>query len=94
MPKSVEIITLPSGATVTLKLDVPLKMKEFRQWIAAERDGDFDAVYPFMTRFIADWSLDLPTDDPESFDELDLGDYIALTEAIGDVIQRKRQRKN
>ena len=88
-------ITLPSGATVTLKDPSELRVKD-RKRIIKSSDGDEgqmskalalgDAVIATMVK---DWSFDLiiPSVKVESLDELTPADYDALQEACQDAQQ-------
>lgn len=78
-------VILPSGATV--QLGGKLSMKEFRLWGATEKDDDFLKRYPYVAKLIESWSLDLDPADPLSLDELDVRDFMALYQAVGEYIK-------
>lgn len=78
-------VTLPSGATV--ELGGVLTMKEFRQWGASEKDEDFLKRYQYVAKLVHSWSLDLDPADPLSLDELDVRDFMALYQAVGEYIK-------
>lgn len=78
-------VILPSGETV--QLGGKLTMKEFRQWGATEKDEDFLKRYPYVAKLIESWSLDLDPADPLSLDELDVRDFMALYQAVGEFIK-------
>lgn len=78
-------VILPSGETV--QLGGKLTMKEFRQWGATEKDEDFLKRYPYVVKLIESWSLDLDPADPLSLDELEVKDFMALYQAVGEYIR-------
>jgi len=78
-------ITLPSGATVTLKDAKELKVKD-RNRIMYAGDGDTSAKRgiaisnALLVTIIEDWSYDLliPSVKEDSIEELPIPDYVAL----------------
>lgn len=86
-------ITLPSGATVTLKDPAELKVKDRKRVMkAADTEGGEttralalrDAIVALSVK---EWSFDLlpPSVNVESLDELSMADYDALAEATEDI---------
>ena len=86
-------ITLPSGATVTLKDPSGLRVKDRNRVIKAGDGltGDIAKGLAFSEALIAtiveDWSYDLiiPSVKPESLEELEIADYDALVTASEEV---------
>jgi hypothetical protein len=86
-------ITLPSGATVTLKDPSTLRVKDRNRVIKAGDGltGDVSKGIAFNEALLAviieDWSFDLivPSVKPESLEELEIADYDALTKATEDI---------
>lgn len=82
-------ITLPSGATVTLKDPSTLKVKDRKRIFKTTEveGGDLSKAMALNDNLIAilieEWSFDLPipTVNVESLDELGMADYDALIEA-------------
>lgn len=89
-------ILLPdSGAQVELKDHINLKMKELRAWMDAERSADLQAQYAFIAPCIESWTLnELDPSDPDSLDELEMGDYFTISRAISGIIRRTQAEKN
>jgi hypothetical protein len=87
------IITLPSGATVTLKDPSALRVKDRNRVIKAGDNvsGDVSKGIAFSEALIAtivdSWSFDLlpPNVKLESLEELEIADYDALVEASQDI---------
>jgi hypothetical protein len=81
-------VTLPSGATVTLKDPSTLRVKDRKTIIKASEKGDGElsralALGDAMVAILIDeWSFDLiiPSVQIESLDELTMADYDALVE--------------
>jgi len=78
-------ITLPSGATVTIKDALDLKVKDRnRIMIAGDNKTDAEKAIAIgnalLTAIIEDWSFDLliPSVKADSIDELPIKDYVAL----------------
>lgn len=76
-----------------------LKMKEFRQMVAAEKSGEIEQMYPWLVRLIMEWTI--PGDDgnvlpisAEGMDELTLLDFRAVSSAVGDYIKAELEAKN
>lgn len=76
-----------------------LKMKEFRQMVAAEKTGVIEQMYPWLLRLIQDWTI--PGDDgqilpltSEGMDELTLADFRAVSGAVGDYVKAELEAKN
>jgi hypothetical protein len=88
-----KIITLPSGATVTLKDPSLLRVKDRNRVIKAgdNLEGDVAKGIAFSEALIAciveEWSLDLlpPSVKLESLEEMEIPDYDALVEASQDL---------
>lgn len=86
-------ITLPSGATVTIKDPKTLRVRDRNRVIKAGDglDGDVAKGIAFSEALIAtlveDWSFDLmiPSLRIESLEDLEIADYDALIEASQDV---------
>lgn len=82
-------VTLPSGATVTLKDPALLRVKDRKKVIQASdaKIGDLTKALALGDALIAmlveEWSFDLlpPSVNLESLDELEIPDYDALVEA-------------
>lgn len=85
-------ITLPSGATVTLKDPKLLRVKDRKRVLktADVEGGDLTRALALGDALIAmlieDWSLDLliPALKIDNLDELEMADYDALVEATKD----------
>ena len=85
-------ITLPSGATVTLKDPALLRVKDRKRVLktADVEGGDLTRALALGDALIAmlieDWSLDLliPSLKIDNLDELEMKDYDALVEATKD----------
>jgi hypothetical protein len=85
-------ITLPSGATVTLKDPKELRVKDRKRVLktADVEGGDLTRALALGDALIAmlieDWSLDLlvPALKIDNLDELEMKDYDALVEATKD----------
>lgn len=86
------LVTLPSGATVTLSGS--LTMKEFRNWGKAEKDEDFAIRYPYVIKLVESWSLPTDPSDPESLDDLAVSDFMALYKAVGEYVKADVQGKD
>jgi len=78
-------ITLPSGATVTLKEAAELKVKDRnRIMLAGDEDTQaakgIDIGNALLAAIIEDWSYDLliPSVKKDSIEELSIPDYVAL----------------
>lgn len=78
-------ITLPSGATVTLKEATELKVKDRNRIMLAGNDGSkaekgIAIGNALLATVVEDWSYDLiiPSVKVESIDELSIADYTAL----------------
>ena len=78
-------ITLPSGATVTIKDALDLKVKDRnRIMVAGDNKGDAEKgiaiANALLAAIIEDWSFDLliPSVKADSIDELPIKDYVAL----------------
>jgi len=86
-------ITLPSGATVTIKDPSGLRVKDRNRVMKAGDGltGDIAKGLAFSEALIAtiveDWSFDLliPSIKPESLEELEINDYDALVKASEDI---------
>jgi hypothetical protein len=84
-------ITLPSGATVTLRDPKSLKHKD-RKTIYVDGDLTTRTSIDMMERIIAvmvqDWSYDLliPSVKLDSLGELDIPDYDALQDKVQDLL--------
>jgi hypothetical protein len=85
-------ITLPSGATVTLKDPASLRVKDRKRVLktADVQGGDLTRALALGDALIAmlieDWSLDLliPALKIDNLDELEMADYDALVDATKD----------
>jgi hypothetical protein len=85
-------ITLPSGATVTLKDPASLRVKDRKRVLktADVEGGDLTRALALGDALIAmlieDWSLDLliPSLKIDNLDELEMKDYDALVDATKD----------
>jgi hypothetical protein len=85
-------ITLPSGATVTLKDPASLRVKDRKRVLktADVEGGDLTRALALGDALIAmlieDWSLDLliPALKIDNLDELEMSDYDALVDATKD----------
>ena len=85
-------ITLPSGATVTLKDPASLRVKDRKRVLktADVEGGDLTRALALGDALIAmlieDWSLDLliPALKIDNLDELEMADYDALVDATKD----------
>ena len=86
-------ITLPSGATVTIKDPSGLRVRDRNRVIKAGDGltGEIAKGLAFTEALIAtiieDWSFDLiiPSIKPETLEELEIADYDALVKASEDV---------
>jgi hypothetical protein len=86
-------ITLPSGATVTLKDPSSLRVRDRNRVIKAGDglSGDIAKGIAFSEALVAtiieDWSFDLliPSIKAESLEELEISDYDALVKASEDI---------
>lgn len=87
-------ITLPSGATVEIDTTARLKMREFRQWIADETAGNYDASYGYLSRFVKSWSFKLSPKEVASYDELDVPDFRALNRYVTQLVTDPDAEKN
>lgn len=85
-------VTLPSGATVTLKDPSLLRVKDRKKVMKAGENitGDISKALALGDTIIAmlveEWSFDLiiPSVKMESLDELEISDYDALVEATAE----------
>jgi hypothetical protein len=82
-------VTLPSGATVTLRDPSTIRHKDRKRLfktLDTVGDGDMSKVFAMgdglMILLVESWSLDLPVPsvNPESLDEMEIADYDALVE--------------
>jgi len=86
-------ITLPSGATVTIKDPATLRVKDRNRVIKAGEGltGEITKGLAFSEALVAtiieDWSFDLiiPSVKPDSLEELEIADYDALVAASEDI---------
>ena len=86
-------ITLPSGATVTIKDAATLRVKDRNRVIKAGDGltGEIAKGIAFsealVSTIVEDWSFDLiiPSVKPESLEELEIADYDALVKASEEV---------
>lgn len=83
------IVTLPSGATVTLRDPKTIRHKDRKLLFTkldASGEGEMSRVFAMgdalMIMLVSDWSLSLPVPSvsPESLDEMEIADYDALVE--------------
>ena len=82
-------ITLPSGATVTLKDPALLRVRDRKALMRAADKGDGDLSRALaigdavIAMLVEEWSFDLiiPSVKIDSLDELEIKDYDALVEA-------------
>jgi hypothetical protein len=86
-------VTLPSGATATIKDPNTLRVKDRNRVIKAGDGltGDIAKGLAFSEALVAtiieDWSFDLiiPSVKPESLEELEIADYDALVKASEEI---------
>ena len=86
-------VTLPSGATVTLKDPSTLRVKDRKAIMRASENttGEVSKAIALgealISVLVEEWSLDLmpPSVKIESLDELEIADYDAILEAANDI---------
>ena len=84
---------LPCGHSITIAGS--LKMGEFRRWVAAEKEGDLEAVYPYLAKVVTAWDwADLDPKAPESYDELLLSEYRQVVQAVSEYLMAEAASKN
>ena len=84
---------LACGHSITLSGS--LRMKEFRAWVKADKEGDFEASYGYLARVIEAWDWEgLAPGDPASYDELELREYRQINEAVSEWVQAEAASKN
>lgn len=70
-------------------------MKDFRAWVKADKEGDFEASYGYLAQVIEAWDWDgLDPDAPASYDELELREYRQINEAVSEWVQAEAASKN
>lgn len=89
---------LPAGQH-TVVVGGTLRMKEFRQMVAAEKSGDLEQLYPWLVRLVREWTVTDEAGEPlpvtvESMDELTLAEFKAISGAVGDYIKGELEGKN
>lgn len=89
----VNAVPLACGHNVTI--NGTLKMREFRGWVQAEKDGDLLAVYEYLARMISAWDWEgLDPSNPESYDELEVAEYKQVAEAVSEHVLNVLRAKN
>lgn len=84
---------LPCGKSITVSGS--LKMKDFRQWVKAEQDGELEKVYVHLAKVIEEWDFDdLDPKKPASFDELELAEYQQVNMAVSEWLRAEVEAKN
>jgi len=85
-------IRLANGKRVTF--GGSLRMKELSAWNRAEKEGDLETCYHYLSKLIARWDWeDLDPTDPASFGDLWMEEYAELNEEVGKYLARKRLGK-
>jgi hypothetical protein len=74
------VITLKSGNKVTIA--GTLTMREFRQWLEAEKSGDLTVSYKLLAKLISSWDYPFDPKNPDSFDNLTITEYQEIVQAV------------
>ncbi len=86
-------VLLACGHTITLAGS--LKMKDFRRLGEAEKAGDLTESYTYLAQLIKAWDWPgLDPRDPASYDELEIGEYRQVLEAISEYLLAEATGKN
>ena len=86
-------VLLKCGHTITI--EGSLKMGDFRRWVAAEKEGDLEAVYKYLAKIVKTWDWEgLDPKQPASYDELELGEYRQVVQAVSEWLMAEAASKN
>lgn len=84
---------LPCGHTITV--GGGLKMKDFRRWVEAEKQGELGQVYPYLAKVVVAWDwTELDPSRAESYDELEIAEYRQVVQAVSEWLTAEATAKN
>jgi len=79
---------------VVLPKEIKIKMKDWRRWVEADSEGDFETQMGFLAQYVTQWTFEGDPNDLDAWDELDLSEYVAINKAVSETIAEEIKRKN
>jgi hypothetical protein len=89
-----ETVKKKLGCGKSVTLGGALKMGDFRRWVKAEQEGDFETSYKYLSRIVQEWDWELDPAKVASYDELTMAEYRQLNEAVSAWLMAEAAAKN